>query len=285
MRKDLSLHIGLNELNWEHYLAGIHPNNIESQQEFLRLFGCENDATFMRDIAAQSKFETHMLLGEMATRNNFLEKLNDAAARLNSYDTFLVTYAGHGTQVRDLDGDEEDDRADEVLCLYDGLLFDDEIKAAWAKFKPNVQIVFLVDACHSGSMSFSDGSVPPPVEFVRSRNFDGAGMDNNIVDNQMEFYEPILNTISTTSLKDISASILQIAACQDYETSQESDEHGILTHAIKTIKQWNAIFTNHEPFFDAIASIVVDKSNGTQNPMMIEYGTPQPHYIMRSVFS
>ena len=68
-----------------------------------------------------------------------------------SGDSFLLTYAGHGSQVPDKAGDE-DDQFDETWCLYDGELIDDELRRFWTQFAEGVLIYMVSDSCHSGTM-------------------------------------------------------------------------------------------------------------------------------------
>ena len=52
--------------------------------------------------------------------------MRGAAKALKPGDLFFLTYSGHGGQVPDVTGDE-DDKQDETWCLYDGQLIDDEL--------------------------------------------------------------------------------------------------------------------------------------------------------------
>ena len=72
---------------------------------------------------------------------------------------FIFYFSGHGLQVKDLDGDEEDGK-DEASVLYDfnanekkviskGILLDDELYTLLTKIKSKKILIF--DKCHSGS--------------------------------------------------------------------------------------------------------------------------------------
>jgi hypothetical protein len=68
----------------------------------------------------------------------------------------FFSYSGHGSQVRDLNGDEEDGQ-DEVLCPIDwetnGFIVDDDLRKSLINhLGSHVTLVVLVDACHSGTM-------------------------------------------------------------------------------------------------------------------------------------
>lgn len=138
--RGLSIHIGVNRIDPAHYgTAGI-------------LHGCENDARAMEALARAQGFEPRMLLTTEATSAAVLAALRDAAGRLRTGDILFLTYAGHGAQMPDLNNEDED-RQDETWCLYDRMVLDDELYAAWGDFAPGVRIALLSDSCHSGTIS------------------------------------------------------------------------------------------------------------------------------------
>lgn len=70
-------------------------------------------------------------------------------------DSLFFHYSGHGSQVKDLDGDE-DDGYDETIVPLDyesaGQIIDDELHARMVKpLAPGVRLTALFDSCHSGS--------------------------------------------------------------------------------------------------------------------------------------
>jgi len=95
------------------------------------------------------------------------------AAILSSIDEWLVNgtqpgdrvylyFSGHGLQVKDVSGDEEDG-LDEALSTYDivagdgdwsNVILDDEIDAMLARLKDRA-VTIVIDACHSGTISRS----------------------------------------------------------------------------------------------------------------------------------
>lgn len=140
--RGLSIHVGVNRIDAKHYgTAGI-------------LHGCENDAQAMQTLAVDRGFEPLLILSERATAEAVLGAIGRAAGALGSGDTLFLTYAGHGSQVPAGEGEgDEDDAMDETWCLYDRMLIDDELYAAWLSFKAGVRVVVLSDSCHSGTIS------------------------------------------------------------------------------------------------------------------------------------
>jgi uncharacterized caspase-like protein len=107
------------------------------------------------------------LLDEAATRDGILEALEDLVQRVGEGDAVLVHYSGHGSQVLDLDGDE-DDGLDETIFPSDSGrapdpnrdIVDDEIHAWLGRLTartPNVTLIF--DCCHSGTITRGAGRV------------------------------------------------------------------------------------------------------------------------------
>lgn len=138
-----ALCIGLNSVDPNHY-SGWSGN----------LIACEADAQDMCAIATNSQFTTNTLLTANATRDAVISAISTMAEKLKAGDFFLLTYSGHGGQVPDRDGDEDDLR-DETWVLYDGQLVDDELNEHLCKFKEGVRIFVLSDSCHSGTVTKS----------------------------------------------------------------------------------------------------------------------------------
>lgn len=129
-----------------------------------RLDSCERDATFYAGLLADDPGVTKTLLvNERATRAAVMGQLNAFAHAAVAGDLVLVAFSGHGTQVRDTNGDERqiqsDDRFDEAWCLYDDLLIDDELYAIWSDFQPGVEILVVSDSCHSATTVKAAGFV------------------------------------------------------------------------------------------------------------------------------
>lgn len=90
------------------------------------------------------------LLDLAGKRRAILDALDHAADVLQAGDLLIFYRSGHGAQVPDYDGDEEDG-LDEAFCAADGLLIDDEIAAALARFRPGVRVDNVADTCHAAT--------------------------------------------------------------------------------------------------------------------------------------
>lgn len=224
MKKGISLHIGLNYVDPNHYSDW----NGE-------LAAAEFDANDMCLIAKSRGFQTTKLLREEATRNSVIGAISQAASTLALDDIFLVSYSGHGGQLPDVNGDESDD-ADETWCLYDGQLIDDELAGLWAKFKPGVRILVFSDSCHSGTVLKVAGNIERTTsEFIPKympRNIAISTYSKNKV-----FYDQILENTKDVPPRNILASVKLISGCQDDQKSYDGTFNGQFTKALKKI--WN----------------------------------------------
>ncbi|MBS1794637.1 MAG: caspase family protein [Acidobacteria bacterium] len=144
MAQGISINIGLNNINPAHYTVdGI-------------LKGCENDAEFMAKLAESRNFQVRKLIGSAANTKNVVTAITDASGLLKAGDTMLITYSGHGGQIKD-SNNNEGDGFDETWCLYDRQMIDDEMFELWTKFDEGVRILVISDSCHSGTVTGSIG--------------------------------------------------------------------------------------------------------------------------------
>jgi metacaspase-1 len=246
MAKAVSLHIGLNEFDPAHY------------GEPGTLAGCENDARDMAALAKRERFKPVVppLLTAKATASNVVGAIKKAAASLREGDTLFVTYAGHGAQVPDTNGDERD-RMDETWCLYGRMLIDDELAALWSSFRAGVRIVMLSDSCHSGSVSRAArrGAVEPRRAGVRYRLLP-VSRALSVYRNNKGIYDAIQVGTRTSSQAPIDASVLLISGCQDSQLSSDGDVNGLFTETLKAVWRDGAFEGTYRSLRDAIAALM-----------------------------
>jgi hypothetical protein len=223
MALGISLHVAVNRCDPDHYSGWSGP-----------LFACENDADDMYKLAIAQNFDATILKTEEATRPAVKKSIEDAATKLKPGDFFLLTYSGHGGQLKDYDGDEKDGK-DETWCLYDGQLLDDELNIFWSMFARGVRILLLSDSCHSGSVSKGgsgdSGEDPYAGEICRDmpRNAAVATSKKN-----REFYANLQLGLPDPR-PPIEASVRLISGCQDHQKSSEGDGNGRFTRALTTV--------------------------------------------------
>lgn len=223
--RGISLHIGVNRTNPEHYPGWDEP-----------LKSPEKDVDTMERIAKSQGFETSQLKSEQATRRAVIEAFMNAASELTAGDFFLVTYSGHGGRVKDVSGDEKD-KKDDTWCLYDGQLLDDELHVLFAEFAEDVRVLLIADSCHSGTLlkGASDPSNDTEVDddFVIPRAMPVTAVAATFNSNR-SFYTEIQDNLPVPR-PEIKASVRLLSGCQEDELSYGSDESGRFTWVINDL--------------------------------------------------
>lgn len=126
-------------------------NDYQGSQNDLR--GCINDAKeWAKLLSNHYGFTVNILTDSQCTKNNIKDYIDNICKELSSNDLLVITYSGHGTRVKDSDGDESDGM-DEAICLYDGNVIDDDICAWLSKIQEGVNITIISDSCHSASVT------------------------------------------------------------------------------------------------------------------------------------
>jgi len=119
------------------------------------LRGCINDVNLAEQKLLPENFQIRKFLDSKVTRKRILMELEYALANSKSGDIIYVHYSGHGTLVRDYNGDELSGY-DQAWYVYDGVLVDDQLHAVLAKVPVGVTVILLIDSCHSGSSTRSN---------------------------------------------------------------------------------------------------------------------------------
>lgn len=120
------------------------------------LAGCVNDARNWAAALGRLQFEVTAIHDQSASRSAILDALATLVGTAAPGDVIVFQFAGHGTQVDDLDG-EEGDALDESFCPADfssgRLLIDDDVRAVIAGLKDGVNMTCFIDCCHSGTIT------------------------------------------------------------------------------------------------------------------------------------
>lgn len=149
-------------------LVGINYRGTRNQ-----LGGCINDALAVQKLILSNYPAADLQLltddtPEKPTRDNILNKLKQLVANAKAGDTLIFDYSGHGSQVPDIHGDEEDG-LDETICpidfmtrrvinykgqriTLDSQITDDEINEIISEVPHGARFLMLADSCHSGTI-------------------------------------------------------------------------------------------------------------------------------------
>lgn len=146
--KRKALFVGINQYE--------NPNN--------NLSGCVADAQDMASTLKMFGFpasKQKMLINEQATTEGILKGLEWLTKDLANGDVCVFYYSGHGSQVADLNN-EEQDRYDEIICPYDiswngrKYITDDQLYDYFTRRLPSgVRTDVILDSCFSGSATRS----------------------------------------------------------------------------------------------------------------------------------
>lgn len=138
-----------------------------SLPEKMFLEGPKNDVPLIEKLLKEkqgySADSIRVLLDKDASRASILASIDEWLIKgTQSGDRVYFYFSGHGLQVKDVSGDEEDG-LDEALSTYDiaagdgdwtNVILDDEIDAMLEKLKDRA-VSIVIDACHSGTISRS----------------------------------------------------------------------------------------------------------------------------------
>ncbi|NUO09709.1 MAG: caspase family protein [Candidatus Brocadia sp.] len=126
------------------------------------LNGCINDVRNMTDVLTSfygfSPDEIRTITDDAVTRNNLMNRFDWLLDGAREGDLVIFHFSGHGSQIRDRDGDELDDGLDEILCLHDmdfrnpdSYLTDDDFNNIIDRLPKGVFLTICIDSCHSGT--------------------------------------------------------------------------------------------------------------------------------------
>lgn len=221
MTRGISVHIGLNSVDPNHYAGWSGPLN-----------ACEADAHAIEQVCADLGYQTSKLLTPAATRSAVMDALQGAASSLTAGDHLVLSYSGHGGQVPDGNGDETDGE-DETWCLFDGQLVDDELNDALARLPAGVRVLVLSDSCHSGTVVKMKGAAPRDLTGYRVMPPEVASA--TYLRNQ-QFYDGLRAKVLKRA-SDVAASVILMSGCQDNQLSADGTFNGLFTSQL--LRVWN----------------------------------------------
>jgi hypothetical protein len=210
-------------------LVGINQYQLAGAQ----LAGCVNDVNGMAKLlsGAYGYQDVRILTDGQATRANILAELECLTSGIGKHDRLVFHYSGHGTQVPDRSGDEEDG-ADEAICPVDityqgeNLIIDDELATFFNRVPSGARLTFISDSCHSGTV---DRALPFTGAAVHSRflPLEGHGRNTSV---HIRPRSPRL------SYSKIPGHWVLVSGCRDDQTSADAYfgnvPNGALTYSL-----------------------------------------------------
>lgn len=182
----------------------------------------DNDVSIIKTLLLQQGFvedNIMVLKNAEATKSGILSAMDQLRGKAQTGDVVYIQFSGHGQQVTDLNGDEED-HFDEAWIPYDAKkkyvageyegqnhILDDELNKFLNGLRSKVgirgKIVLVADACHSGSGSRGLGDDEEVYVRGTDEKFIIPGGGANIVRKEEPVYW------------------LYVGACKPYQTNYE----------------------------------------------------------------
>ena len=259
---------------------------IDAYEKINHLDGCVNDVTLMRqllvDVFGFDSANMKLLTNGEATRVNILAALDALVAATQDNDIVVVHYAGHGSQMTDLEGDEPSGLDSTIMPVnsegWSGEnhdITDDEIHLRLLKLGQKTDYITLIfDCCHSGTITRDAfggkaRSAPPdrrPAEELRA-------MRRRLGIELIEKSERREN--GPSGLLPLSGRYVLISGCRDEELSYEhrpeelggETAHGALTWFLTNELRRATPGTTYRDVYERAAARV-SAANSRQHPQM-----------------
>ncbi len=211
-----SLHIGVTNPD-SRYVSGRLPP----------AFGCDLAARRMcEEVAQVMGFQPNdgcrnaVLVNDEATGEAVHERLADIASNLRDGDIFFFSFAGHGVRIDNAPGIGEDARTkghNQGFCLRNKLWIDDEFYEYLASIKCKARVIFVAQACFSGSLATVSAS-HVQLESIRTRGQALSALDTTEIRQWLaspQGWRFDVLSQPRTPRGPLSVDALLLAACQD----------------------------------------------------------------------
>ncbi|MER7521334.1 caspase family protein [Streptomyces sp. NPDC126499] len=269
MPTGISLHVGLNRVD---------PDRYEGWDG--ALLACENDARDLARTARANGFEDTVLLTPEGTVDRITAELRAAAERLGAGDILLFTYSGHGGQVPDVTGpDDEPDRLDETLVLYDRQFLDDEVHQEFLRFDHGVRIVTFFDCCHSGSSI----EIPGLTDDVTGRYLPEP-KQAELYARDRDLFDDLQRSLAKAAAVTADGQgppVILVSACQDNQVALDGDTNGAFTGALLAVWDDGAFRGDYRTFHRAVQH----RLPPTQSPNLHTTGAPSAAFLAQRPFT
>lgn len=268
------------------------------------LGGCVADAGAWAQALEGAGFEVESLRNGDARRDGILRAMLDKVSSARDGDVVAIQFAGHGTFVPDLDGDEVDafGPSDEALCPVDfregQLIVDDDLGAIWDAIPEGVAVTLFFDSCHSGSVnrgltrSQFDAKRIPAGAKPRMTVLDADEEDAFRAERAAPFSDPFRRAAWTRVVEVETDRAAQppaprgeqrevlVSACQPDQVALETDGHGVFTTAALAVLAKSPVLTYAE-FVAAVVDVIDDDYD--QRPMLSAAGALGSRTLLSSV--
>lgn len=242
-----ALLIGINYPRTDSELRGCANDCLTSMKILKNRFGFRSsNIKFLTDAKEYPGYEK-------PTVRNIRKWIKWLVRGAKSGDSLFFHYSGHGSWVRDKDGDEVDGR-DECICPCDyerkGFIIDDELFDTLIKPLPaGCKLFSIMDCCHSGTMF--------DLKYTFAPEETGA------------------KQLTQTGNKECDANVIMVSGCRDNQTSADAHIGGqyagaMTTSFAHTMRNWFKVHKSY-PAYSKLLSLMfqyMKKHRYSQRPQI-----------------
>lgn len=274
--KIYSLNIGVSITDKLHYKNSLIP-----------LPCCTSDAIYMNSFSDVFGYDhSTLLLNKDATVENVKNEILQFSELAKSGDLVIITYSGHGSVIPDGNYDEHPRANDQTWCLYDRQIIDDEFRHLWKEFAEGVNILVIMDSCHSGtaykSLFKKDDREEFAIDYSRKVKSIKSDAAYSIFLENMDLYEPIC-TRPFVRDEEIKCYVAGIAACQDDEEALAGTFISFFTRLIiSTLASKFGDIENYQDFVELVSIQSKELENIT--PLISYLGNPTDFFSTTQPF-
>jgi len=229
-----------------------------------RLRGCINDVVNMKNLLTRYGFtgpNVKVMTDDLQDRNmmptkqNMMRELRALVASARPGDSLFFHFSGHGSQVVDTNGDEDDGLDETILpCDYNtaGQIIDDDLYDILVKGLPvGARLTALMDCCHSGTgMDLPYVHVPG-----------GGGGSSSKKDKKKKKKKKKDKKVKGNASADSVADVVLFSGCRDDQTGADAFINGQATGAM-TWAFTNCLGQGSNHTYDGLLCAMRDLLNG-----------------------
>lgn len=239
--KRKALFIGINYLGSRNQLEGCINDALAMQRFAMQNYGYQqNDCVVLTD-----DYNNRNNARAIPTRANIIDAMHWLVSNAQPNDSLIFHYSGHGSTVKDQDGDEESG-FDETICPVDfesaGMIVDDEMNQILVQsLPPGCRLTAFFDSCHSGSaldlpyVYSTKGALKEPnvlkdagttalTAFASYERGDISSALSSLGSTATRIMNGSSATKKTRQTKASAADVISLSGCKDSQTSADASQ-------------------------------------------------------------
>jgi len=272
--KIFAISIGVTYTDYDHYGESLTP-----------LPSCTTDAKYIHEFGKIFNYDySTLLLNNQATVANVKNEIIHCSEIAKPGDLVFIFYSGHGSFLVDTNLDEPTGM-DQTWCLYDRQIIDDEFRHLWKKFDKGVNILLILDSCHSGTAfkSVKNQALNTfELDYTRMVKSISDNNTNAIFQNNKDLYKPIMNQPFVQE-HEVKCSVLGISACQDDEEALAGPYLSLFTRLLITTLSTESHKINN---YNDLVQLITAKSQNLEQitPNMSDFGRSSDFFSSNKPF-